>query len=46
VLGDKRPEMIDANLAAFSSGYQAAIEAAAPLAPGPGRGAVDVRPAP
>jgi 2-oxoglutarate ferredoxin oxidoreductase subunit gamma len=28
VLGNKRPEMIDANLAAFSSGYQAAVEAA------------------
>jgi 2-oxoglutarate ferredoxin oxidoreductase subunit gamma len=26
VLGDKRPEMIDANLAAFSSGYAAAID--------------------
>jgi 2-oxoglutarate ferredoxin oxidoreductase subunit gamma len=34
VLGDRRPEMIEANLAAFSSGYQAAIEAAAQSAPG------------
>jgi 2-oxoglutarate ferredoxin oxidoreductase subunit gamma len=34
VLGDRRPEMIEANLAAFSSGYQAAIETAAPSAPG------------
>lgn len=31
VLGDKRREMIEANLAAFSSGYQAAVEAAAPV---------------
>lgn len=29
VLGTKRPEMIEANLAAFTSGYQAAVEAAA-----------------
>jgi 2-oxoglutarate ferredoxin oxidoreductase subunit gamma len=33
VLGDKRPEMIQANLAAFNTGYRAAIAAAAPLAP-------------
>jgi 2-oxoglutarate ferredoxin oxidoreductase subunit gamma len=34
VLGERRPEMIDANFAAFKSGYQAASETAAPLAPG------------
>ena len=28
VLGTKRPEMIEANLAAFNGGYQAAVEAA------------------
>lgn len=33
VLGDKGREMIEANLAAFSSGYQAAVEAAAPVSP-------------
>jgi 2-oxoglutarate ferredoxin oxidoreductase subunit gamma len=35
ILGDRRPEMIDANLAAFASGYQAALEAAAGAVPGP-----------
>jgi 2-oxoglutarate ferredoxin oxidoreductase subunit gamma len=34
VLGDRRPQMIEANLAAFSSGYRAALEAAGPSAPG------------
>lgn len=33
VLGDRRPEFVEANLAAFSSGYQAAIDAAGPPAP-------------
>jgi 2-oxoglutarate ferredoxin oxidoreductase subunit gamma len=33
VLGDRRPQMIEANLAAFSSGYRAALEAAGPSAP-------------
>jgi 2-oxoglutarate ferredoxin oxidoreductase subunit gamma len=36
VLGDKRPEMIEANLAALISGYQAAA-GAAPEAPGSSR---------
>jgi 2-oxoglutarate ferredoxin oxidoreductase subunit gamma len=34
MLGDRRPEMIEANLAAFTSGYQAAVETAARFAPG------------
>ena len=33
VLGHKRPEMIEANLAAFRTGYLAAVEATAHLAP-------------
>jgi 2-oxoglutarate ferredoxin oxidoreductase subunit gamma len=32
VLGDRRPEFVEANVAAFSSGYQAAIDAAGPTA--------------
>jgi 2-oxoglutarate ferredoxin oxidoreductase subunit gamma len=32
VLGDRRPELVEANVAAFSSGYQAAIDAAGPPA--------------
>jgi 2-oxoglutarate ferredoxin oxidoreductase subunit gamma len=38
VLGDRRPEMIEANLAAFSSGYRAAVEAAG-AEPGSAKGA-------
>jgi 2-oxoglutarate ferredoxin oxidoreductase subunit gamma len=33
MLGDRRPEMIEANLAAFSSGYRAAVEATTPSEP-------------
>ena len=34
LLGDRRPEMVDANLAAFSRGYDAATETPARSAPG------------
>lgn len=40
VVSEHRPDLIEANLAAFSSGYQAAIDAAGPAASGstgPGR---------
>jgi 2-oxoglutarate ferredoxin oxidoreductase subunit gamma len=33
MLGDRRPEMIEANLAAFDSGYRAAVEAATVASP-------------
>lgn len=33
VLGDRRPEMIESNLAAFDSGFRAATESAASLSP-------------
>ncbi|HTK44925.1 MAG TPA: 2-oxoacid:acceptor oxidoreductase family protein [Patescibacteria group bacterium] len=39
VLGDRRPEMIEANLAAFGSGYRAAAEAAEGVEPGSGESA-------
>jgi 2-oxoglutarate ferredoxin oxidoreductase subunit gamma len=39
VLGDRRREMIEANLAAFSSGYRAAVEAAGLSEPGSTRAA-------
>jgi 2-oxoglutarate ferredoxin oxidoreductase subunit gamma len=35
VLGDRRPEMIESDLAAFTSGYRVAIEGPGPSSPGP-----------